>query len=559
MSVSAAAERFLVISTMKNEGPYILEWLAHHRAIGFTDFLVFTNDCTDGTDLLLDRLTQRGLVVHERNQVLRRGPHKSALKHAFAQPLYAEAGWVFVADSDEFLNIRTGAGRVTDLVRYFPGADAVPVTWRMFSNAGLVGLPEGLVTECLTDAEPDTPAPGAKGRFVKTLFRRSGDIVQLGLHGPHYAEGAAPVWGSAERAADPGSDPLRPARLFGYEVAQVNHYAVRTVDAYLIKRDRGRANHVGETLGAEYWDRWCRGGARDVSIHRHLPALRCELDMLRDDPVTAALDRAAREMHARRLDALRADPAIAELRAALVARSAPHSPAAAANPAAGADSKAAAKPAAGAGSTAGADDAAEALLQEVRAETAAATRAPRRHALRQTMLAELMPKGARCAEIGVWAGAFSAEILHHTRPAELVLIDPWDLLAEQTGAALTHKRHSDAEAMRGMYERVTRLYGARPDCTIRRGFSTEVLAEYPDGHFDWVYIDGNHRYDYVRRDLETCFAKTRPGGIVAGDDFFWKREGRLQVREAVFDALRARGQGDRFSRRGQQFIIQLAG
>ena len=52
----------LVISTMKDEAPYVTEWLAFHRAIGFTDFLIYTNDCGDGTDLLLDRLQHLGLV-----------------------------------------------------------------------------------------------------------------------------------------------------------------------------------------------------------------------------------------------------------------------------------------------------------------------------------------------------------------------------------------------------------------------------------------------------------------------------------------------------------------
>ena len=46
----------LVLSTMKNEGPFVLEWVAHHRAIGFDGFVIFSNDCTDGTDRILDRL-----------------------------------------------------------------------------------------------------------------------------------------------------------------------------------------------------------------------------------------------------------------------------------------------------------------------------------------------------------------------------------------------------------------------------------------------------------------------------------------------------------------------
>ena len=48
--------RALAILGVRNEGAFLLEWLAHHRATGFTDFLVFSNDCEDGTDAMLERL-----------------------------------------------------------------------------------------------------------------------------------------------------------------------------------------------------------------------------------------------------------------------------------------------------------------------------------------------------------------------------------------------------------------------------------------------------------------------------------------------------------------------
>ncbi|MGB0799487.1 MAG: glycosyltransferase family 2 protein, partial [Planktomarina sp.] len=38
---------------MRNEGPFIVEWVAHMRHIGVADLLVYTNDCDDGTDVLL--------------------------------------------------------------------------------------------------------------------------------------------------------------------------------------------------------------------------------------------------------------------------------------------------------------------------------------------------------------------------------------------------------------------------------------------------------------------------------------------------------------------------
>ena len=62
----------LAILGVKNEGAFLMEWLAHHRAVGFTDFLVYSNDCSDGTDAMLDRLQAMGWLVHLPNP----GPHE---------------------------------------------------------------------------------------------------------------------------------------------------------------------------------------------------------------------------------------------------------------------------------------------------------------------------------------------------------------------------------------------------------------------------------------------------------------------------------------------------
>ena len=56
-----------LFSCMKNEGAGLLEWIAYHRAIGVDDFLVYTNDCTDGTDTMLEMLQAKGIVQHRAN------------------------------------------------------------------------------------------------------------------------------------------------------------------------------------------------------------------------------------------------------------------------------------------------------------------------------------------------------------------------------------------------------------------------------------------------------------------------------------------------------------
>ena len=56
--------RITAVTCVKNEGPFLLEWIAFNRLIGVTDFLFYSNDCTDGTAELLDALAARGMLIH---------------------------------------------------------------------------------------------------------------------------------------------------------------------------------------------------------------------------------------------------------------------------------------------------------------------------------------------------------------------------------------------------------------------------------------------------------------------------------------------------------------
>jgi len=92
-----ATVRVTVVLTVRNEGAFLLEWLAHHRACGVTDFLVFSNDCDDGTDAMLDRLDALGWLTHVRNPGPHpEGPQWAALKLADTHPLVTGADWLRV-------------------------------------------------------------------------------------------------------------------------------------------------------------------------------------------------------------------------------------------------------------------------------------------------------------------------------------------------------------------------------------------------------------------------------------------------------------------------------
>ena len=77
--------------------------------------------------------------------------------------------------------------------------------------------------------------------------------------------------------------------------------------------------------------------------------------------------------------------------------------------------------------------------------------------------------------------------------------------------------------MDSVYQKVLEKFKGR--AIVHRGTSQAVIRTFPDGYFDWVYVDGNHAEDFVRADLEMAVAKVKKGGTIAGDDYLWDRGG----------------------------------
>jgi len=140
--------RIFLLSAMKNEGPEVLEWALYHRLLGFDHILVYTNDCTDGSDDLLDAIAGLGWLTHRRHTAPAGvSPQDAVAARAKADPALEGADWLIWLDADEFLVIHTGAGRVADLIPAARGAEALSLNWRCFGDGGHDTTPAGLVIE----------------------------------------------------------------------------------------------------------------------------------------------------------------------------------------------------------------------------------------------------------------------------------------------------------------------------------------------------------------------------------------------------------------------------
>lgn len=128
----------------------------------------------------------------------------------------------------------------------------------------------------------------------------------------------------------------------------------------------------------------------------------------------------------------------------------------------------------------------------------------------------LIPKGGVIGEIGVFEGDFSQQLLDICRPRELVLFDLWPDCDVESGDVDGNniRRVAGSE----LETKVRTRFAHDNRVRIVKGYSTSI-RRYPRDSFDAVYIDGDHGYRGVRRDLMNCWRVVKDGGWLMGHDY----------------------------------------
>lgn len=113
-------------------------------------------------------------------------------------------------------------------------------------------------------------------------------------------------------------------------------------------------------------------------------------------------------------------------------------------------------------------------------------------------LLEDLPKNSVVAEVGTDTGAFAARIFETCQPQQLHVfeLDITRIVADNL-----------------------RNYVRNGLCIIHAGESAVKMAEMPDGFFDWIYVDGDHSFSGVQKDIEASAPKVKPGGLLVFNDY----------------------------------------
>ena len=125
---------------------------------------------------------------------------------------------------------------------------------------------------------------------------------------------------------------------------------------------------------------------------------------------------------------------------------------------------------------------------------------------------EEFPEG-KAVEIGTFKGSFSNVILSNWE-GTLYMVDPWRALGAEYIDASNHYYHQEAYS-----ETMSNIRGMEERGIMIRALSNQAVELFPNESLDFIYIDANHAYDYVKEDMEIWWPKLKRGGYFAGHDY----------------------------------------
>ena len=267
---------------VKNEAPYIPEWIEFHLLQGVDHFLVYDNGSTDNLAETLEPYTADGKVtlISIPLEFQNNGAGIWAIRHAIGWGV-DWTHWLMCSGVDEYLFCPQGE-RLPQFLREFDLHAGIAVSWKMFNSSGRERKADGLVIERFTDTYREgTP-------HVKSIIQPR--KIQA-IANPHYFIPHEP-WSIVNENHEEvlGAHPP----YVSFRRIRINHYWTMSREEFEIKMRKGRSDQPGQDFVR-------REGADDLWNHAHHPNEQTGPDMslqVYADAVKEALRKRKEKAHA---------------------------------------------------------------------------------------------------------------------------------------------------------------------------------------------------------------------------------------------------------------------
>jgi Glycosyl transferase family 2 len=227
-----------VVTSIRNEGPWLLEWVAHYIALGVKNIIIYHNDVDDGSSALIEALSRRKVIIVVENRLNASvSPQKKAYNAACQfSGLLHRSEWAAFLDSDEFVwPLLDGLDTIDDCINRICESsadkdriDAIQLHWRWFSSIKEYEWAPGPVTRRFRLSGPNS--------HTKSIVNTASLWDMVGIHIPTLTVARGASVNSNGESIDLTPEVNPPA----YGVAQVNHYFAKSFQEFSLKKKRGR-------------------------------------------------------------------------------------------------------------------------------------------------------------------------------------------------------------------------------------------------------------------------------------------------------------------------------
>lgn len=235
-----------VVAIMKNEGPYLREWIEFHKMMGVDKFFLYDNESNDDTKDILQPYIKSGLVEYNwfPGQKMQLPAYYDCVsRHKL------DTKWLAIFDLDEYI-VPVKHKTVKDFLETVkPDVAQVIIDWVIFGSNGHEKRPNGLVLENYTMR--------AKRNWLYKSIINPRLAMGLNCH-EHDVAG---------KTIEPNINVIR-----------MHHYHCKSWAEYVLKRSRGDAWN-GNAAGDKKYQRACfdehdKNDVFDGSALRFVPKLK---------------------------------------------------------------------------------------------------------------------------------------------------------------------------------------------------------------------------------------------------------------------------------------------
>jgi hypothetical protein len=288
--------RAAVVGTMRDDGIYIMEWVAHYLALGFEHIFIYTNDNADSSLDLLTLLAQHGVITLLESEITGAVPPEAK---AFGHALHLldelrDFEWALFVDSDELLvPAAKYENSIENVLSALAQADpegriaGICYDWLWFVSDMVFERKPGLLLERFQHARPHW--------LAKCLVRVRDTISMRHQHYPEVAPGF--------KVVDSTFQPIDLSTIWERREAEygggvINHYWPRSFQEFAVKKARGASLKIENNLYDRPYEHFFTWNGYE-SKENHFPTdpkllrlVKCKILSLRAlEEVAAAADR----------------------------------------------------------------------------------------------------------------------------------------------------------------------------------------------------------------------------------------------------------------------------